>query len=685
MAIARFTLPKRMESGNNQALIEATTMLEEHAKRARRPLRVGWRYDLWWLRGVRKFRVLWTAGEVGVNYQDDRGQLQIRYEDVLIKRQREIGRLMQIDVNPSVRSRGTGLDSLRKASIGQVTLENIAANINLEQIKEGVISDVVDFGTCGLGTWVQDSVHLGASPIFEVIPAWELLAIPTEPSRSIEAAGVCRDRWVSYDWVQSLGLKLPTKDVEETLEVRLIGPGQRLPGDADPTVTVSSGTAGGFVYSPPAQTAQQPAEKIYQKFVYLREYWIEGEHDRVARYIVKIGKWIAKDEEFGKDGEECPVMPIRVIRYYDTGFYGRSFVSPLIAINRQQEKMVANLFQNIIDLDLYGLKLIPTTAGIKRDALKAWGRLRYMFVEPDWNAPGKVEVKSLLPQNLGDMPAKIIEITHAMIDRLSRESDLWSGNAPGRIDNARSLGILYETSSIPMVPVTASIANAFAGCYKAMLQEAAKLLGDSKQLKLLTLDDAIAGVVLDPATGAMTLDENNTIPSPSDVIIDIRERSPRFPEKTKMELEDQFTTGKLDKVDYLVEIMRRNLDVPIGNRGIMENIRTAWLENILLFGDGKTPGNIIQNPDYDNHQVHLRILEDFMARPEWRLASNAVRTKFLIHKAFHRFSLGTWPDQLPNPEMLAAMSPELGGQLAAGAQDPNAMGAAGAPPMQAPM
>lgn len=678
MAAPRFYLPPPVKQGNNQPLIDATNMLEESAKRYRRPLRVGWRYDLWWIRGIRKFRVLWSTGEVGVTYQNDRGELQMRYEDVLIKRQREIGRLMQIDTRPSCKPMGTGLDALRKSSIAQVILDYLESGLRSEEIKNQFVQHLVDFGVAGLGVWVQDSVHLGASPIIEVIPAWELLFIPTEPSTSGDIYGIVRDRWVSLDWLQSLkGLKLlKGEEGESQMMIRTLGPGERLPGDSDPTHTAMSGaasTAGTWRAAHDA-SAKDTKGKTYTKWGYLREYWIIGEHDRVSRYIVKVGDYIALDVEFGKDGKECPVLPIRTARYYDTGPYGRSFISPLIPINRKQERMVANLFQNIEDLDLYGLKLLPTTAGIKRDALKSWGRLRYMFVEPDWNAPGRVKVESLTPQNMGDFPAKVIEISHAMMDRLSRESDLWSGNAPGRVDGGPGLSFLYETSSIPMVPVVAQIANAYSGIYRSMLQEAGKMLNTpeaSSTIKLLTLDDAIAGVVIDPGTGEMKLDASNPIPGPSDVIIDVRHRQPRLVEKDKEELQMNFAnlskTGDMNLIDFLVEMLRRNLDIPVGNRGKVEAIRTAWLENLIMFGDGIRPGVIIENPEYDDHMIHLQILSDFMARPEWRLASQAVRTKFLLHKAYHMNAMGSWPAGVPNPENLAMMDPNLSGQLEQGA------------------
>lgn len=690
MATPRFELPK-----DPAALVEATNALEAAAKSRRRSLRVGWRYDFQWLKGIRNFRVFWGTGEVQASYQNFKGELKLRYEDVLKKRQREIGRLMQMDVRPAVTRKGLGIDALRKASVGQVVLDHITGNLNLEAIKGHLIEDICDFGMAGLGVWVQQTIHLGASPMIEVIPPWELTPLPVEPTRNYDVRGICRDRWVTLDWLKSKeSLKLPGEKEQQKLQIREVQPGVRLPGDNDPSDNPMASEGG----SPPVEPSGgdgNTKKPHLTKWVYLREYWIEGEEGRVCRYIVKVGDWIAldlADEKLLGKKTEYPVMPIATARYFNTGFYGRSFVSPLIPLNRQMERMAANLFQNVADLDLYGLRMIPSTLGIKKEALNNMGRNRYLIYEPDY-AAWQIKPDTLTPHNMGDFPGKILERSHLMMDRLSGESELFQGQAPGRIDNSRSLGILYETSSIPMIPVTASIGNAFSQIYKAMLQEALNILqdnpegGNAKAIKLAGLDDAIAGVVVDPKSGTLTLGDKNPLPRPDEVIIDIRERMPRFAEKSKMELDESLVAKKIDLIDYLMVCLKKNIDAPLGNEQIVQAIRCAWLENMVLFGDGETPGSIEQNDVSDLHKVHRRVHLDFMARPEWKLASVAVKTKFVKHVNWHSSQLGEWAELLPDPGTISQLPPELAQGLMMGApQGPMPGGGpGGGPPVAAPM
>lgn len=674
MSQPRYQLPP---SNSPVDVVRATDLIEAAGMSRRRALRVGWRYDLWYLKGLRNFRAIWATGEVEASHQTDRGILRMRYEDVLSKRQREIGRLMQSDLRPACRSKGVGIDSLRKASIGQVVLDYLEGNLDGERIKMRFIEDVVDFGTAALGIWVQPSVHLGKQPVIENIPPWELLPIPVEPSRQYDVKGICRDRWVSWPWLQTMdNLKFP-KAAEEVqkLEIRKVHPGQKLPNDADPQPHHGGTTASTQSEREAVQKANSMEKDISTDWVYLREYWLEGEQGRVGRYIVKVGKWIALDEDLTSkkyEGADPPIMPIATARYYPTGFWGRSFVSPLIPINRKLEQMLANTFQNVIDLDLYGIKIIPTSAGIPRRALQNHGRMRYLFADPDYAMP-QSKIYALEPKNMGDFPVKTIAFGNDLIDRISRESDMYSGQAPGRVDSSRALGLLYETSSIPLIPCVSEISSAYSQVYKAMLQEARKLLGAGEgqavSIKLMTLDDAIAGVVIDPGTGEMKIDEeSNGIPLPHEITVDVRERLPRFKAREEAQLQEAMQEGRLDPVDFMVEVLRKGIDVPLGNRGLAENIRSAWLENIVLFGDGKTPGEIPGNSYFDNHQVHKRILEDFVARPEIKMASEAVQKKLIAHLTFHTEQLGAWPEQVPRPEQLGAMPDELQGQLQSGAQ-----------------
>lgn len=663
MTKPRFELPTKPET-----LSRALSAYEQVAIARRNALRVGWTHDLAYIKGIRKFRIQWGTGEVQISHRDQySGELQLRYEQTLQKRQREIGRLMQTDTRPATRPHAIGLDGLRKASTGYALLDYLTTHHNPEEVKHRFVEDLVDFGTAGLALWVYEAFGLGSVAGIENIPPWELLPLPIDPTRLYDVCGHCRDRWVPYEWLKGRdGLRFPRQ--KDNLRILRVSPGERIPNDSDPEVWLGGGAGGASMPGRLVNGRQkEKGDDYYSEWVYLKEYWIEGEKDRVGRYIVKAGDAILLDADLTgeKTGNRPPVMPIEVGRYYSTGYYGRSFNSPLIPLNKQVEKMLANVFQNIIDLDLYGFRILPTTAGITKASLANMGRNRWLFADYDYSMP-HAKPTQLLPQNMGDMPVHAVQLGNGLIDSLSRESEMFSGKAPGRIDNSRSLGILYETMSVPTIPVTASMANVYRRIYSALLDEAPNLLRDKQSIPLVTLDDAMPGLQLDPDSREIMLDHEK-LPGPDDMEIDIRERMPRFQERQKAELDEAVKNGRMDWVDYIIECLRKNIDIPLGNRGIVENIRTQWLENLILFGDGETPGTITTNPMIDNHKIQKRIIEDFLARPETRFAAPAVRDKLMAHLDYHTQNLRSWPDQLPDPENFGMLPAQVQQGLMAGA------------------
>ena len=96
------------------------------------------------------------------------------------------------------------------------------------------------------------------------------------------------------------------------------------------------------------------------------------------------------------------------------------------------------------------------------------------------------------------------------------------------------------------------------------------------------------------------------------------------------------------------------------------------MENIILFGDGQTPGKVIVS-EQDMHMVHMQGLLPFMARPEFFMASQQVRDAFVAHYQAHLLGDGAnMPDAAPYPEdgaeeqdmmqqMMAGLQQEGGG------------------------
>jgi len=208
------------------------------------------------------------------------------------------------------------------------------------------------------------------------------------------------------------------------------------------------------------------------------------------------------------------------------------------------------------------------------------------------------------------------------------------------------------------MPSAAGLAYGLIQCYKATLGMVAGGAWPKEKLVQVTmLDDNLAGVVLDKGAGTISLDQNAT-PRPEEVGLLVKSLAPESLEQKKMELMKALEIGAIDMFEYRIAIRKEGIDLPVGNEAEWQNYRQAMLENIILFGDGQKTEKIVF--DIDNiHEVHMRVHQAFMSRPEFFQSNPDVQDAFKEHYAAHEMSQGQMmPEQMANPEdaaMEAAM------------------------------
>ena len=270
------------------------------------------------------------------------------------------------------------------------------------------------------------------------------------------------------------------------------------------------------------------------------------------------------------------------------------------------------------------------------------------------------------------MPAKMtapmmqaIQVASALMGRVANQpTELMKGEAPGRVDSSAGLGLLYETSGIPLSPIAKNIADGYAGIYRALLRVLKDNWSDQKVVSISHLDDSLAGIILDTETGSMSISQN-AIPYPDEVTVTIKSEVPVSVEQQKQELKEALKEQRITLDEFNREVRKQGLNIPVGDEIGWQNYRRAMLENIILFGDGKTAGEVVVNP-HDLHRVHIEVLQAFMARPEFFVASAELRNKFDDHIMEHKGQMGQYPDQLPFPEDSAEamlQPPQPGGEV----------------------
>jgi hypothetical protein len=618
------------------------------------------------MQGARSFSAMdYVTGNVAARYTNTKGEINYRYEESLRHYQAEQGRLMRMDVNPAVDKKSNfSLDALRNTSMGQIALDTLSNDYATEAQKGEFIRMLLIYGTAGLAFWGQNSKTLSRNrAVLEVVPPWEIQPIPARPASASALVGLMRVRWMRLSELEKMeGLNFKgARDKDTNDKPRMET--QWFPMGSQPTM---SGTNYGSSldsvspdisresYAEGSLSNRVDRKDMEEEWAKVIEVFQHTPYNELSRYVVWVGGHIAADEKYVDDGKaELPQRPLYIARYIDTGsFYGRSMVELLYPTNLEVEYLMRRLFENAQQLDQMGILFLPNSSGIDVNQLKYTGRQRIAFYEPDLTTP-EHRPFNIAPSNTGDWPGKVAQMGRGLLKDMAGQSDMLQGGAPGRVDSASALGFLEETSNIPMAPVANSIADAYSGIYAAMLQMARDNWTAETIAHITLLDDSLVGVVIDPDTGKVSLDKNS-VPRPQDIKITVKAALPSSLQQRKSELLTMLQLQLVTPAEFRRISRSENMGFPLGSRAEYENFRKATLNNIVQFGDGKTPGLVIISPEADNPEIHLECILDFMARPEFMLATKTVRSAFEQRKRTYEQMLGrNFPDQLGYPEQEA--------------------------------
>lgn len=622
-----------------------------------------------YLQGIRRFKVFDRfTGNMAAAFENAKGELELRYEEIVQIYLAEVGRYLKSDLSPIATKKGESLDALRKAGIANATLGALGAKLPRTKLQRRIIVPFLKYGTVGINH--VETGKKGMPDLLEVVPPRQLRGFPAFVDGLENIYGIARKRWVPLEWAvtrmkELYKAKLPINDAESKLNARDI-PWGTIPPEQQSEYGESATT--GAIWSPRRNDVLGTAiskngneyytdgnrkDGMGRMYVPLEEiYILDDSQEFVCRFIIKIGDTIVHDEDFEKAGLEV-LCPLHVARHTDTGkFFARGFIAPLIPMNDQIEKMLANLFKNIAELDMFGTLFVPGGSGIDLKKWRTGKRPKVEKFEPDPLSPN-MQPFNLTPFNAGMAPARIAEIAQGNMQRLSGQGPFLRGETSGRVDSAAGLGFLFNTGNIGLGLPANGLADAFAGVYSRMLQVAKDRMQPGDHIEMAVTDDSIAGVIINPQDGTLSLAEN-PIPNPWEVNIDVKDRTPRDRDVRKQELLDLHQRQLVDDTRFWVTAFQENLDFPGAPRELWETWRKAVWQIIMLFRDGKVPGTIQIGEHTQNPDIQLIALQEFMSKIEFSLAAPEVREAFEAWKVSLEVAAGkNFPAGLPSPEMVA--------------------------------
>lgn len=666
--MAIMTLPT-----DNKQLVQALNQEIGHADLECNVQKAGWKIVDGYLAGARHFNVVDPiAGTMEIAYENWDGSMQLRFEQILQDYATEVGRIQKMVVDPVCSRRGESLDALRKGAIAHATLGTLTAPLGLESLKVEAIKMFVKYGTVGIEHWETDD------PLFRdsvsIVHPRELRGLPAWGDGKFGLRAIVRKRDVPLDWIKGrinrMGKNLSTNLTE--LKAVKVPWGASAPGESSHQYSTGAPSAGSPVLPDPSTSKYGFGTQVAKKmgddkkpdesgryFVTLEEvYVLDIDPAYMCRYIIKIGDTIPVDDNFERPGYRV-VCPLQVARYTDTGrFHGRGYVGPQIPLNDVIERMLANFFQNIIDMDVYGTVLIPDTWNVDTDTWKVGRRPRYQTYSPDLSTPNHQQV-IIQPATSGMLPSKAAEVGLAIQQNLSGHGPMFQGEATGRMDSASGHGFLFDVANIRLSMPVNSFADAMVGIYSRLLQRAkARYGGEGDVLKLATIDEAMAGVVIDK-NGALSLSDN-PIPEPWEVTIDIKDRMPRDTLSRKQELKELFQMQLVSPTSFWLSAHDEKLDFPGSPKDLIESYRKAIWQVVMLFGNGKEPGLIDVGQQSTNPEVQLMVVQRFMNKIEFSLADQKVREAFEQWKMVLEQMLGKgFPEGLMPPDQAAMQQQQM--------------------------
>jgi len=636
----RIDLPK-----NKTALVKAIDNAVASIEIERNPCAVEWLITNYWMRGIRRFKGLnYPEGSIGqIAHEGPDGRLMFKYEIALEKAQVEMGRLNQLDLRPSSLRKQRALESARKAGMGHVTLNYVLPEDRLEKIFFDLKIDLLQYGLVGLAPHITE--WQDGTPIFdiEVIPPWELGCMPSRSASQGSEAAIVRDRWVPVDWLREQGWKIP-KDAES---VKKMG-GVPVPwGNTVRNYQGPSGSSGGTAEAQ-LRAGMRGAGKSDSKpgddsstHVRLVEVFVRGPEDTLSRYIAKVGEIVLKDESYGDAAWKAknpdvplpPPFPIGTCGYYHNGtFYSRSFLAPLISLNKEIEELLKSLFKNVAEMDNMGALLIPTSMNINERKMKVTSKPKIIRYTRDAYSPDEPP-GHIAPVNSGPLPGQIAQMALGLLDRQAAQSPMLSGQSPSR-PSGPALSMLWQASHVPLDTVARSMSSAFVRVYRAILYEAKRRFSAIDTLEISNIDENLAGIVIDTETKKVKLGQNS-LPWPHEVKISVRSIEPKDKEQELAKLLGLRQANiQISDARIAYCVAKGELPMPAGvfDREI-NSYEKALLSCLLLFSDGESPGEGLPfDRDSDSADMWIFTMDAFMSNAVFSLASDTVRQTFVNEK-----------------------------------------------------
>lgn len=575
--------------------------------------------------------------------------MEFQSQDLLSMIDRTVARIASMDLRPKVIRQGTGLKMIRERASAQIITDSLVSEHQLSQVVSDFAHIFTTLGSCGIAGHIVDMPTVGLTADLEVVHPREILPFPSLNQDHTKQNGIMRRRVVPLEMIEDQFGRISEKR-RSKLEWWKVDH-----GDVHTDMgfdDAASGAATNPFNGQSVSTGSSSTDGGGTSVVRVRELWLTGPRDTCHRYVMASGDDILVDETYNSTTMFCP---IGWARFMDTGtFYGAGLFDMLFGICRQAEHMMKSLFNNIRDMDRYGVLILPQGSMNERTLLKEVGKgLRVLPWTPD---PLNENFKPFMvqPWNAGDAPGKVAQFAREVMGQLAPIQDLIQEK--GRVESATGLQFLDEQITRAMTNPSIGIQRAFGNMYRSVTAKAVgEIVKFPRAIPVNTVTLDLAGAIIDMEKSAVSFDQN-PLPDVAHLSFTVRQINPRSEVARKEEAMAMLKSGLTDPVGLKLFSLKEGLDFALWmdeEKGAYESIVQAIL---MLYGNGQDPGQIVLTQHMLRPDLQMRVLGGFMTSPIMAMASAEVQEEFKkFRDTMLRFMGQTLPEQIPTPDEAAAM------------------------------
>ena len=574
---------------------------------------------------------------------DAEGNIEYQSQEMLAAIDRISGRLASADLAPLVERVGNSLQSIRERASGQLILDALINPNQLDGVKTQFAHIFTCLGMCGIAGHLVEHPTVGLSGDLEVVHPMQLLPFPSLGYDYTKQSGFIRQQWLPVSFLlehEVYGKKV--KKNREKMEIWKHSPGEVTEGD-DPLEL-------------PLTAVRKPgeAEGDYVESAFVRELWLDGDAGTCSRYVLASGDYVIDDQDFT---HKAAYASVGIARFMETGsFYGAGAFHLFWSINRELEHLLKSLFNNIRDIDKYGILVLPQGTVNHQAMARDVGRgLRVTYYEPDAYGenfrPFVIE-----PYNARDIPGRVAQFAKDLMGQLSPVQDLIQEK--GRVDSAIGLNILDEQITRAMTTPSRGIRQAFGACYRGLVARTADLVASSEYertfpVSRVTLD--LAGAVIDFRNNKVSFSEN-PLPNVTRLGFTVKETAPRSTVARKAEALQLVELLQIDPDTFTLFALEEGLDFAFWFGDRKAAYESVVMDLLTLFSDGASPGEVVATPAMLLPEFQKRVYDAFMASRAVRLASPEVVNALQDYGEFLLEAMRlVLPNAMPNPDDAALL------------------------------